>query len=161
MTTPEQRDRMSGFAADSDVWHFPCGSVRRHDGFMTVRRRRQLGWVVFAGALIGTAGYMVTVGWAQASLIATVAGFFVAVAGLAAGLAAGSSSPAERPAGITMVMREVSGIQVIQEAVVPSEVAVRLEMAHVTGRSGPVRQRTSVSDLHAARDKPRPGSDEA
>lgn len=68
------------------------GPTFRHHVFMTTRVWGRAGWTVFGATVAGIAAYMVSVGWNQASLIAGVVGFFVAVAGLA--LAVATHSPA-------------------------------------------------------------------
>jgi hypothetical protein len=70
--------------------------LRRDDGFMAAHGWGRVGWAVFVAALIGLTGYMISAGWNQANLIAGVAGFFVAVVGLALAVADRYRSPVSR-----------------------------------------------------------------
>jgi hypothetical protein len=102
--------------------------------------RGRIGFIVFVAAVVGLAVYMLSVGWSQASLIAEVAGFFVAVAGLALALAARHSTPSEKPGRSKQQMRNVvSGANVLQEAHVSSGESVAQDMKEIRSRRS-VRQ---------------------
>jgi hypothetical protein len=58
---------------------------------------------VFAAALVGLTGYMISVGWNQANLIAGVVSLFVAVAGLALAVANRYQLPASRELSVLKV----------------------------------------------------------
>jgi hypothetical protein len=80
-----------------------CKRLRRNDGVMMPHGWGRIGWAVFAAALVGLTGYMISVGWNQANLIAGVAGFFVAVAGLALAVAGRYQSPVSRELSLPKV----------------------------------------------------------
>jgi len=101
--------------------------------------RRRVGWIVFAVAVTGLAVYMTSVGLNQASAIAGVGGFFVAVIGLALALA-GRSTESLTPGQSHQQMSDVvAGKNVAQVSRVASD-DVSQGMARVTARTGSVYQ---------------------
>ena len=92
---------------------------------------------MFAAAVAGLTVYMISVGLRQASLIAEIAGFFVALVGLALALATRHSpSPREGERDELKMSHVVSGGKVVQHADAPPWKSLSLLMAHVTARNG-------------------------
>lgn len=116
---------------------------RRHDGGMAKRALRLLGWLVLAGALAALVAYMASVGWTQASLVAGVAGFFVAVAGLILAIAPRKPASLHERRQAIQQMRNVSAASAHQDAqVLPGE-NITQSMESITVRDARQRIRPS------------------
>lgn len=107
-------------------------------------------WVVLAVVLAGLVFYMYEVGWSKAFLIAGIAGFFVAVAGLALAVAdrsdAGSHS---RGGSVVQRLHRADGENVRQSARVIEGTDLAQDMTKVAAKAGAIRQVAKVV--------PRPG----
>lgn len=113
-------------------------------GFMAAGTRRRAGYILFAVAVAGLTVYMVSVGLAKASTIAEVAGFFVAVIGLALALTSRHSTEQNTREHSHQQMSDVvAGKNVAQDAHVASDKLTQ-KMERVTSRSGSVHQRVRV-----------------
>jgi hypothetical protein len=108
---------------------------------MAARGWRRVRWAILAVAFAGLVAYMLSVGWDQASLVAVVGGFFVAVAGLTLALAERRSTAQNERGQIKQQMRDVVGNAVLQEAQVSPAEDVTQSMEGVTARNAPARQR--------------------
>jgi membrane protein implicated in regulation of membrane protease activity len=117
---------------------------------------------MFVAAVAGVAAYMASVGWSQANLIAGVAGFFVAVVGLALALSERrSAARGERGHSIQDMTDIVVGGDAAQIACISPVEDVSQNMARVTARNGHARQVIWVFGRPHARDARRRGGRDA